>query len=316
MSRNLIIIGAGPAGYTAAVYAARADLKPLVFEGVQYGGQLMTTTEVENWPGYSKGILGPELMEEMRKQAQRFGAELVSENVTAVDFSSRPFKVTAGNRTEEADTVIISTGASHRRLGLESEAKLFGKGVSACATCDAFFFKDKVVTVVGGGDSAMEEATFISRFASKVIILVRTEKLRASKIMTERCKTNPKIEFVYNVEVVEVLGVDKGHVTGVKLKDAKTGETRDLPCDGMFLAIGLMPNVDLFKGKIELDERGYLKTRNVTETDVPGVFAAGDVQDWKYRQAVTAAGSGCAAALDAQRYLEKMHEGKAESSKP
>ncbi|HTM69216.1 MAG TPA: thioredoxin-disulfide reductase [Candidatus Binatia bacterium] len=310
MARNLIIIGSGPAGYTAAVYAARAELKPLVFEGTTYGGQLMTTTDVENWPGYAKGIMGPELMEQMREQAKRFGAELVSENVTAVDFSSRPFKVTAGSRTEEADAVIVSTGASHRRLGLESESKLFGKGVSACATCDAFFFKDKVVAVVGGGDSAMEEATFISRFASKVVILVRTEKLRASKIMTARCQANPKVEFVYNVEVVEVLGVEQGHVTGLKLKDTRTGETRDLPCDGMFLAIGLMPSVDLFKGKLELDERGYIKTKNVSETSVPGVFAAGDVQDWKYRQAVTAAGSGCAAALDAQRYLEKMHEGK------
>src|SRR5687767_4081619 len=301
MARNLIIVGAGPAGYTAAVYAARADLKPLVFEGVQYGGQLMTTTDVENYPGFAKSIMGPELMEQMREQAKRFGAELVSDNVTAVDFTSRPFKVTAGNRTEEADTVIISTGASHRKLGLESETKLFGKGVSACATCDAFFFKEKVVTVVGGGDSAMEEATFISRFASKVFVLVRTDKLRASKIMAERCKANPKIEFVYNVEVVEVLGVDQNKVTGVKLKDSATGQTRDLPCDGMFLAIGLVPNVDLFKGKIDLDERGYVKTHNVTETNVPGVFAAGDVQDGKYRQAVTAAGSSCAAALDAQK---------------
>lgn len=304
--RNVIIIGAGPAGYTAALYAARADLKPLVFEGVTYGGQLMTTTDVENYPGFSKGIMGPALMGEMREQAQRFGAELVSENVTAVDFSSKPFKVTAGNRTEEAKTVIISTGASHRKLGLPSEEALWGKGVSACATCDAFFFKNKVVAVVGGGDSAMEEASFIARFASKVYVLVRTEKLRASKIMAERCKMNPKIEFVFNVSVEEVLGVDAGHVTGLRLRDAVAGDTRDLACDGMFLAIGLMPTVDLFKGVIDLDERGYIKANNFTETNIPGVFVAGDVADWKYRQAITAAGSGCAAALDAQRYVEMM----------
>ncbi|HSD12605.1 MAG TPA: FAD-dependent oxidoreductase, partial [Patescibacteria group bacterium] len=254
--RNLIIIGSGPAGYTAAIYAARADLKPLVFEGASYGGQLMTTTDVENWPGYEKGILGPELMEGIRKQALRFGAELVGENVTAVDFSRRPFKVTAGSRTEEAETVIISTGASHRRLNIPSETALWGKGVSACATCDAYFFKDKVVAVVGGGDSAMEEANFISRFASKVYVLVRSDKLRASKIMAERCQKNPKIEFVWSVEVAEVLGTDVGKVTGLRLKDAQTGAMRDLPCDGMFLAIGLVPNVDLFKGVIELDERG------------------------------------------------------------
>lgn len=307
--RNLIIIGSGPAGYTAAIYAARADLKPLVFEGASYGGQLMTTTDVENWPGYEKGILGPELMEGIRKQALRFGADLVGENVTAVDFSSRPFKVTAGSRTEEAEAVIISTGASHRKLGIPSETALWGKGVSACATCDAYFFKDKVVAVVGGGDSAMEEAGFIARFASKVCVLVRTDRLRASKIMAERAQKNPKIEFAWNVGVAEVLGADVGKVTGLRLKDTQTGATRHLPCDGMFLAIGLVPNVDLFKGVIELDERGYIKTRNVTETNVPGVFAAGDVQDSRYRQAVTAAGSGCAAALDAQRYLEKMHEG-------
>ncbi len=304
--RNVIIIGAGPAGYTAAVYAGRADLKPLVFEGVTYGGQLMTTTDVENYPGFAKGILGPELMGEMREQAKRFGAELVSENVTAIDFSSTPLKVTAGNRTEEAKTVIISTGAMHRKLGIPSEEALWGKGISACATCDAFFFKNKVVAVVGGGDSAMEEAMFIARFASKVYVLVRTDKLRASKIMAERCKMNPKIEFIFNVAVEEVLGVDAGHVTGLRLKDSVAGDTRDLACDGMFLAIGLVPSVDLFKGVIELDERGYIKTKNVSETNVSGVFVAGDVADWKYRQAITAAGSGCAAALDAQRYVEAM----------
>ncbi|MEY4744130.1 MAG: hypothetical protein RL272_75 [Candidatus Parcubacteria bacterium] len=308
--RNIIIIGSGPAGYTAAIYAARAGLKPFVFEGASYGGQLMTTTEVENWPGYEKGILGPELMDGIRKQALRFGAELAGEDVTAVDFSSRPFKVTAGSRTEEAKTVIISTGASHRRLGIPSESALWGKGVSACATCDAYFFKDKVVSVVGGGDSAMEEANFISRFASKVFVLVRSDKLRASKIMAERCRKNPKIEFIWNVEVAEVLGAGVGRVTGLRLKDTVSGATRDLACDGMFLAIGLVPNVDLFRGAIGLDERGYIKTRNGQETDVPGVFAAGDVQDPRYRQAITAAASGCAAALDAQRYLEKEEDGE------
>lgn len=307
--RNLIIIGAGPAGYTAAVYAARADLKPLVFEGAAYGGQLMTTTDVENFPGFSKGIMGPQLMEEMREQARRFGAELVQENVTAVDFSSRPFKVTAGNRTEEAMSVIISTGASHRRLGIPSEEALWGNGVSACATCDAFFFKNKVVSVIGGGDSAMEEAMFISRFASKVYVIVRTDKLRASKIMGERCMKNPKVEFVWNSEVAEVLGTDVGRVTGLRLKNSQTGELSDLACDGMFLAIGLVPNVDLFKGVVELDERGYIATRGVAETNIPGVFVAGDVADWKYRQAITAAGTGCAAALDAQRYIESQEDG-------
>jgi thioredoxin reductase (NADPH) len=302
--RNLIIIGAGPAGYTAAVYAARAGLAPLVFEGATYGGQLMTTTEVENYPGFAKGIMGPQLMEEMREQAKRFNAELVSENVTAVDFSARPFKVTAGNRVEEAKAVIVSTGASHRRLGIPSEDALWGKGVSACATCDAFFFKNKIVTVVGGGDSAMEEANFIARFAAKVIILVRGDKLRASKAMADQCMKNPKIEFLWNVGVDEILGTDVGHVTGVRLLDAKTGEKRELACDGIFLAIGLVPSVELFKGVIELDERGYIRTRNGSETNVAGVFAAGDVQDWKYRQAITAAGSGCTAALDAQRFLE------------
>ena len=306
--RNLIIIGAGPAGYTSAVYAARAELMPLVFEGAVYGGQLMTTTEVENYPGFSKGILGPSLMGEMREQAKRFGAELVSENVTSVDFSSHPFKVIAGNRVEEAKTVIISTGASHRKLGIPSEDALWGKGISACATCDAFFFKNKVVAVVGGGDSAMEEASFVARFASKVYVLVRTDKLRASKIMAERAQKNGKIEFIYNVAVEEVLGTGVGHVTGLRLKDSVSGITRDLSCDGMFLAIGLVPSVDLFKGIVDLDERGYIKTKNVTETNIPGVFAAGDVQDAKYRQAITAAGSGCAAALDAQRYIEKLEE--------
>ncbi len=303
--RHLIIIGSGPAGYTAAIYAARASLSPLMFEGDEIGGQLMTTTDVENFPGFPKGIMGPEFMAGLQEQAKRFGTELVSEKVTAVDFSSRPFKVVSGDRVEYAKAVIISTGASAKRIGLESEKALYGKGVSACATCDGFFFKDKEVVVVGGGDSAMEESHFLTRFASKVTILVRSDKLRASKIMEERVKSNPKISFIWNVEVAEILGVAEGHVTGVLLKDTKTGETREMKTGGVFAAIGHAPNTALFKGQIELDAIGYIVTKNGTETNVPGVFAAGDVQDFKYRQAVTAAGTGCMAALDAQRFLEK-----------
>ncbi len=303
--RNLIIIGSGPAGYTAAIYASRAMLAPLMFEGDSRGGQLMTTTDVENYPGFVKPILGPALMEEMREQAKRFGTELVSEMATSVDFSKRPFTVKAGDRVEQANAVIIATGAAHKRLGLDSEKALYGKGVSACATCDGFFFKDKNVVVVGGGDSAMEEATFLTRFATKVTVLVRGDKLRASKIMADRAMKNPKIEFRWNVEVTDVLGGDVGHVTGVKLHDMKAGETSEMPIDGVFTAIGLAPSVELFKGAIELDARGYIKTKNGSETNVPGVFACGDVQDWKYRQAVTAAGSGCMAAIDAQRFLER-----------
>jgi thioredoxin reductase (NADPH) len=305
MIRNVIIIGSGPAGYTAAIYAARASLSPLMFEGDQVGGQLTTTTEVENWPGVKKSILGPELMDLMREQAKSFGTEVVSATVTKVDLTSRPFKVWAGDRVEEAKTVIIATGASAKRLGLESEKALYGKGVSACATCDGFFFKEKKVVVVGGGDSAMEEATFLTKFASEVTVLVRSDKLRASKIMADRCMKNPKIKFMWNVGVTEVLGVEAGRVTGVRLKDLKTGETSEMAVDGVFAAIGHTPNVSLFQGTLELDEFGYLKTHDGSLTSVPGVFAAGDVQDRKYRQAVTAAGSGCMAALDAQRFLEK-----------
>ncbi len=308
-ARDVIIIGSGPAGYTAAIYASRANLKPLMFEGDEVGGQLMTTTDVENFPGFPKGVLGPELMAAMKEQAARFGTELVSEKVTAVDFSSRPFKVVAGNRVEYAKTVIISTGASARRLGLESEKALYGRGVSACATCDGFFFKDKEVVVVGGGDSAMEEANFLTRFATKVTILVRSDKLRASKIMEERSKSNPKIAFLWNVEVADILGVAEGRVTGVVLKDTKTGETREMKTDGVFAAIGHVPNTSLFAGVLELDKIGYIVTKNGTETNVPGVFACGDVQDFKYRQAVTAAGTGCMAALDAQRLLEREEAG-------
>lgn len=304
MPHNLIIIGSGPSGWTAAIYAARAELKPVLFEGAEPGGQLMTTTEVENFPGFPKGIQGPDLMKEMREQAKRFGTEIISEMVESVDFSSRPFNVTAKGKVYEASSVIISTGASARRLGLDSEKKLYGHGVSACATCDGFFFKGKKVVVVGGGDAAMEESIFLTKFADSVTVLVRSDALRASKIMQERATKNPKISFVWNVEVVEVLGVDVGHVTGVKVKDTKTGETRDIETDGLFAAIGHEPNTKIFAGQVELDVKGYIKTvPGSSETNVPGVFAAGDVQDYKYRQAITAAGSGCMAAIDAERFL-------------
>lgn len=304
MSHKLIIIGSGPAGWTAAIYAARAELQPIVFEGAEPGGQLMTTTEVENYPGFPEGIQGPELMDKMRKQAKRFGTEIISEMVESVDFSSRPFKVTAKGQMYEADTIIISTGASARRLGLESEKKLYGHGVSACATCDGFFFKGKKVVVVGGGDAAMEEAIFLTKFAEHVTVLVRSEALRASKIMQERATKNSKITFMWNVEVAEVLGVDVGHVTGVKLKNTKTGEMTDFSTDGMFAAIGHEPNTKLFAGQIALDEKGYLKTTpGMSETNILGVFAAGDVQDYRYRQAITAAGTGCMAAIEAERFL-------------
>jgi thioredoxin reductase (NADPH) len=308
--RDLIIIGSGPAGYSAAIYAARASLSPLMFTGEEVGGQLTTTTEVENFPGFPQGIMGPQLMEDMKKQAARFGTEIVSERVTKVDFSARPFKVWAGERLEEAKAVIVTTGASAKRLGLESEKALYGHGVSACATCDGFFFKDKAVAIVGGGDAAMEEAMFLTRFASKVTVLVRSDALRASKIMADRAQANPKISFVWNAEVTEVLGVAEGHVTGVKLRDTKTGAASELRCDGLFAAIGHSPNTDLFKGQLELDKVGYVVTKpGTSETSVPGVFAGGDVQDYRYRQAITAAGTGCMAALDAQKFLE--HEAEA-----
>ncbi|MFA4954847.1 MAG: thioredoxin-disulfide reductase [Patescibacteria group bacterium] len=302
--RNVIIIGSGPAGWTAAVYAARAELKPLLFEGPEPGGQLTTTTEIENFPGFPKGILGTELMAQMREQAARFGTEIISENVTALDLTARPFRVQAGGQDYETKTVIISTGATARRLGLESEKQLYGKGVSACATCDGFFFKGKKVIVVGGGDSAMEEANFLTRFADKVTLIHRRDAFRASKIMQERTFKNPKIEVIWNTAVEEILGVAAGHVTGVKLKDMLTGEMSELPIDGVFSAIGHVPNTELFKHSLELDEKGYIKTVPGTpRTSIPGVFAAGDVQDPHYRQAVTAAGSGCAAAIEAERYL-------------
>jgi thioredoxin reductase (NADPH) len=310
MVKDLIIIGSGPAGYTAAVYAGRAGLETVLFEGDQLGGQLMTTTDVENFPGFPRGVQGPDLMLAMRDQAARFGCEMVPMMVTKVDFSKRPFRVTAGERVEEANAVIVATGASARRLGLESETKLYGKGVSACATCDGPFFKGKHVVVVGGGDSAMEESMFLTRFADAVTLLVRGDKLRASPIMQERAKNNPKIAIVFNTEVTEVLGAAQGRVSGVKVKSIQTGEERELPCEGLFTAIGHTPNTALFEGQLETD-RGYAKvTAGTSLTSVPGVFACGDVQDFRYRQAITAAGSGCMAALDAQRYLEQLEAGK------
>ena len=301
--RNVIIIGGGPAGYTAALYSARANLRPLVIEGFNWGGQLMITSDVENYPGYADGVMGPVMMQDFRRQAERFGAEFLTDDVTRVDFSARPFRVFVGNDEYRSDTVIIATGAKARQLGLGSEQLLQGRGVSYCATCDASFFRDKVVTVVGGGDSALEEATFISRFASKVYLVHRREEFRASPIMVDRARAEEKIEFVLNKTVDEVLGETK--VTGVRLRDTVTDELSELETDGFFVAIGHDPNTELFLDQLDHEEdSGYLVTKGqTTETNIPGVFAAGDVQDHVYRQAVTAAGSGCAAALDAERFL-------------
>lgn len=301
--RNVIIIGGGPAGYTAALYTARANLEPLVIEGFNWGGQLMITSDVENYPGYPDGVMGPAMMQDFRRQAERFGAEYLTDDVTKVDFSQRPFRVWVGDDEYAADSVIVATGASARQLGLESELRLQGRGVSYCATCDASFFRDRVVTVVGGGDSALEEALFISRFASKVYLVHRREEFRASPIMVDRAKANEKIELVLNKTVDEVLGDTK--VTGVRLRDTVSGETSELDTDGFFVAIGHDPNTSLFLTQLDHEpDTGYLVTKGkTTETNIPGVFAAGDVQDHTYRQAVTAAGSGCAAALDAERFL-------------
>jgi thioredoxin reductase (NADPH) len=302
--REVIIIGGGPAGYTAALYTARANMSPLVFEGFNWGGQLMITSEVENYPGYPQGIMGPELIDDFRRQAERFGAEFVTDDATKVDFSERPFRVWVGDQEHLAETVIVATGANARQIGLESEQKLQGRGVSYCATCDAAFFKDKDVVVIGGGDTAMEEATFLTKFGKHVWLVHRRDEFRASPIMVDRARTNDKITFVLNSEAVEVLGVEQGGMTGLRIRDTKTGEERELPADGLFVAIGHDPTTALFLDWLDHDENGYLTTKpGSSETNIPGIFAVGDVQDHVYRQAVTAAGSGCMGALDAERFL-------------
>ena len=303
--RRVIIIGSGPAGYTAAVYAARANLAPLMLTGVQAGGQLTLTTLVENYPGFIDGIQGPELMEAMRKQAERFGTDMIAEDATSVDFGRRPFVVRAGKEAYEGNSVIIATGATAKLLGLDAEAKLMGRGVSTCATCDGFFFKDQNIMVVGGGDSAMEEALYLARLGRKVSVVHRRDSLRASKIMQDRARQNPKIEFIWNSAVDDILDVQGGKVTAVRLKNLKTGALDERPVDGLFIAIGHRPNTEIFRGQVELLPNDYVKVvPGTTQTSVPGVFAAGDVQDHVYRQAVTAAATGCVAALEAERYLE------------
>ncbi len=306
VSQEVIVLGSGPAGLTAALYAARANLHPLVIEGAEAGGQLTLTTMVENYPGFPDGLLGPDLIQVMRQQAERFGAKVLKGDATAVDLSRRPFTITVEEGTLQTRTLIIATGASANLIGLESERKLLGHGVSTCATCDGFFFREQRVAVVGGGDSAMEEATFLTKFATKVTVIHRRDKLRASKIMQERAFKNPKIEFLWNRTVEEILDPSQGKVTGIRTRTNGSAAAETLACDGVFIAIGHSPNTKLFAGQLEMDERGYLVTHRGTMTSVPGVFAAGDVQDHVYRQAVTAAGSGCMAAMDAERYLERQ----------
>lgn len=303
MQEKLIIIGSGPAGHTAAIYAARSELKPLMFEGSTPGGQLMMTTEVENFPGFPGGMMGPEMMDLFKRQSERFGTRILSENVTSVDFSVRPFVVNTSSGSYSSDAVIVSTGATAMWLGVPGEKEYGGRGVSACATCDGFFFKNKKIIVVGGGDSAMEESNFLTKFAETVTVIVRKDELKASKIMQERARNNPKISFVWNSEVKEIVG-DGTRVTGVKLFNNKTNETTDFATEGVFVAIGHKPNTELFAGKLELDKAGYIVVRpGSTITNVEGVFAAGDVADHYYKQAITAAGTGCMAAIDAERWL-------------
>jgi thioredoxin reductase (NADPH) len=307
---SVLILGSGPAGLTAAVYAARANLAPVIIDGDVPGGQLMLTTEVENYPGFPDGILGPELMEKFRKQAQRFGAQFINGVVTGVDFSGSPLIVSVGNETVQGRSVIIATGASTRWLGLKSETRLRGHGVSSCATCDGAFFREKKLIVVGGGDSAMEEALFLTKFATSVTVVHRRDALRASKIMQERAMHHPKIQFIWNTAVEEIFG--ETHVEGVRLKNVQTEEVTTMPIDGVFVAIGHVPNTAMFQGVLDLDPKGYIVTPDLktTATKIPGVFVAGDVIDFRYRQAVTAAGSGCRAAIDAERWLEEIHSFK------
>jgi thioredoxin reductase (NADPH) len=305
---DVVIVGSGPAGYTAALYAARANLDVLVFQGFEVGGQLMLTSDVENYPGYKDGVMGPDMMDDFEAQAARFGAKMRPENVERVDLSERPFKLWAEGEEEPvlAKSVVIATGAKAKWLGLPGEQRLMGRGVSGCATCDGFFFKDKKVAVVGGGDTAMEEATFLSKFASEVILIHRRDQFRASKIMLDRARNNPKITFLTDMVVQDILG-DEG-VEGIRVKNAKTGEEREIELDGFFAAIGHAPATDLFKDQVEMDEAGYVRQKEHTMTSVPGVFAAGDVSDKRYRQAVTAAGDGCRAAIDAERWLDERGE--------
>jgi thioredoxin reductase (NADPH) len=305
--RKVVVIGSGPAGLTAALYTARANLKPLLVEGVEAGGQLMLTTMVENWPGFRDGVMGPDLMAEMRVQAERFGTDIMQGNVERLDLSRRPFSIAfSDGKSITADALIIATGASARWLEIGCDRKLSGHGVSTCATCDGYFFRGKPIAVVGGGDSAMEEAIYLTRFASKVTVIHRRDSLRASKIMQDKAFANPKIDFIWDSEIADIKDVARGEVTGILVRNLKTGKLTDLPLDGVFIAIGHTPNTALVRGQLELDEAGYIVTHHGTKTSCPGVFAAGDVQDHIYRQAVTAAGSGCMAAIDAERYIDGL----------